>query len=129
MQRIRLSVRENRLIDPSRITVADYQAALDRLGVTWVAEVEQRMAGFASAYRDGSIWALFVHPDFAGQGVGHALHQQMIAWLWSNGLDKAWLSTEQGTRAERFYRARGWRDGDRNTQLTSGEVELVLERL
>jgi hypothetical protein len=32
----------------------------------------------------------------------------MLRWLWSLGLERLWLTTERGTRAEAFYRRAGW---------------------
>lgn len=32
----------------------------------------------------------------------------MFDWLWSQGLDRMWLTTEPGTRARSFYEAAGW---------------------
>jgi RimJ/RimL family protein N-acetyltransferase len=33
----------------------------------------------------------------------------MVAWLFAQGLERLWLSTDPGTRAQRFYEAAGWR--------------------
>ncbi len=108
MQRVRLAVRENILSDPGRITVADYAAALEDSGRTWVIELDGEIAAFATGYKTGNIWALFVHPDHEGRGYGKALHSTMIAWLWSLGLSRLWLTTAPGSRAERFYVSQGW---------------------
>lgn len=108
MHEVRVAVRENSLSDPNRITPADYLAALDELGRTWVVETGGVIGAFATGYRDGSIWALFVHPDHEGRGFGKALHDTVVAWLWSLGHPRIWLTTAPGTRAERFYRAQGW---------------------
>jgi hypothetical protein len=32
----------------------------------------------------------------------------MIEWLWAQGLNSLWLTTEPGTRAQRFYESAGW---------------------
>jgi GNAT superfamily N-acetyltransferase len=125
MHEVRCAVRENTLSNPNRITEADYVAAMDARGRTWVVECDQRIAAFATAYRDGSIWALFVRPHFEGRGFGNALHEVMLGWLWSLGHNRLSLSTEAGTRAETFYRARGWRtDG----VLRGGELCFELDR-
>ena len=108
MQRVRWAVRENALSGPNRITEADYIAALGDLGRTWIIEADGAIAAFATGYKAGSIWALFVHPDYEGRGYGKALHSIMVNWLWSLGLTRLWLTTGPGTRAEGFYRSRGW---------------------
>ena len=125
MHRVRLAVRENRLSDPARITEADYLAALAELGRTWVVEEEGEIVAFATAYRSGSIWALFVHPDHEGRGYGHALHSTVVSWLWSLGHSRLWLTTSPGTRAERFYVSRGWQPCG---QTESGELRLELSK-
>lgn len=123
MQRVRLSVRENVLSDPDRITEDDYVAALDELGRTWVVETDGRIVAFATGYRTGSIWALFVHPDHERSGYGHVLHEAVTGWLWSLGLKRIWLNTSAGTRAESFYTSRGWK---RCGECSGGEIRLEL---
>jgi GNAT superfamily N-acetyltransferase len=125
MHRVRLAVRENALSDPHRITGADYLAALDALGRTWVVESGGEIVAFATGYRDGSIWALFVHPDHEGRGYGRALHATVVAWLWSLGHKRIRLTTTPGTRAERFYLTQGWQVCG---TVPGGEVRLELAR-
>ena len=108
MHRVRLAVRENVLSDPNRITESDYLAAFDDVGRTWVIEANGEIAAFATGYKNGSIWALFVHPDHEGRGYGQRLHSIVVAWLWSLGHKRIWLTTGAGTRAERFYLSQGW---------------------
>jgi ribosomal protein S18 acetylase RimI-like enzyme len=109
MHRVRLLVRENRLTS-GRITEADYAPAIETTGRGWVAEQDGRIVGFAVGdARDGNIWALFVEPGCERRGHGRRLHDAMVAWLFARGLERLWLGTEPGTRAERFYRAAGWR--------------------
>ena len=93
MQRVRLAVRENTLSDQTRITEADYIAAQETLGRTWVIEDVGEILAFATGYKAGSIWALFVHPDHEGRGYGKALHSTMVNWLWSLGHTRLWLTT------------------------------------
>lgn len=126
MHRIRMAVKENILSRPEAITEADYVAAVTHLGRGWVAEDDGgAMAGFAIAYRTGEIWAMFVDPAKEGRGHGRALHAAMVAWLRGTGLERAYLSTDPGTRAEAFYRRQGWVAGE---ILGNGELafELVL---
>jgi len=73
-----------------------------------------------------NIWALFVDPGLEGRGAGRALHDAMIDWIFGEGLERVWLGTEPGTRAERFYRSAGWRyigneSGDARYELTASE--------
>ena len=125
MHRVRLAVRENALSDPNRITASDYLAALDELGRTWVVDVDGEIAAFATGYRSGSIWALFVHPDHEGGGFGKTLHATVVSWLWSLGHKRIWLATAAGTRAERFYLSRGWQPCG---TVPGGDIRFELGR-
>src|SRR5688500_5069427 len=109
MHRIRLAVRENRLSDPALVQPDDYRALLNGQGRGWVAELDGRIAGFAVAdLARRNVAALFVHPDAEGRGVGRRLHDAMMDRLFAEGVERVWLSTDPGTRAETFYRAAGW---------------------
>lgn len=125
MHRVRLAVRENRLTSTA-VTEADYIPLLERHGRGWVIEASGTVVAFAVGdARDGNIWALFVHPDHEGRGFGRRLHDTMVAWLWSTGLRQLWLTTEPGTRAERFYAAAGWQ---RAASTASGATRFELRQ-
>jgi len=53
--------------------------------------------------RDGSIFALFVHPNYERRGIGRALWPLACEILRASGHAAAMLTTEPSTRAERFY--------------------------
>ena len=123
MHRVRMSVRENRLRTRT-ITEADYVPVMEVNGRGWVIEESGEVVGFAVGdKRDGNIWALFVHPDHEGRGYGRQLHDAMVAWLWMQGLERLWLTTQPGTRAEAFYQAAGWRPAGRTDR---GELRFEL---
>ena len=106
---IRLAVRENQLLDPSRVTDADYQWFSDNPGI-WVWEEDGRILGFSAAdTRDGTIWALFIDPKHEGRGIGRALLAKAFEVLRAAGRHTATLGTEPGSRADRFYRQAGWK--------------------
>lgn len=113
VQALRLSVTENRLSDPARVTQAMYEDYILRRGRGWVAELDGRIAGFCIAACDGEVWALFVRPGFEGRGLGLGLMEACVAWLAAQGVGEAVLETGAGTRAERFYRRFGWREAGR----------------
>jgi GNAT superfamily N-acetyltransferase len=127
LQVIRAAVRENVLSNPALVQVPDYEAHVAGPGHSWVCEEEGRIVGFASAHPEHrSIWALFLEPSFEGRGIGRALLDRAVEWLWSHAeIDAISLTTAPGTRAERFYRAAGWRDVGRSR---TGEVIFRLER-
>lgn len=111
LHEIRTSVRENVLSDPGRITTDDYLEMTLHRGTGWVGLRDGRIAGFAILdLREANVWALFVHPENEGLGLGRHLHRLMMDHAFRTGLPKIWLSTAPGTRAERFYRRAGWTD-------------------
>jgi GNAT superfamily N-acetyltransferase len=70
MSRIRLSVTENTLSDPRRVTDEMYEDFLDQSGRGWVAESEGEIVAFCYADKlNASIWALFVRPGHEGRGL------------------------------------------------------------
>jgi len=108
MHAVRRAVRENRLTTDA-VTEASYAPAMFETGRGWVVEVDGAVAGFAVGNaRTGNIWALFVHPDHEGLGIGRALMDVMVDWLFAQGLERLNLTTEPGTRAQRFYETAGW---------------------
>ena len=122
MHKVRVSVRENRLSDPARISPEDYRAAIEDLGQGWVVLQGGQIVAFAIAYRDGEIWALFVDPAHEGKGHGKRLHTEMMAWLGTQGLPQARLGTAVGTRAHAFYKRLGWVE----YELKAGSDEIIL---
>ena len=121
---LRLQVRENVLSDPSAVTEDMTRAAITTDGRGWVFEHDGEILGFSIALEeDPRIWALFVHPAHEGRGIGHSLLQAAVDWLWSLGAAGIWLSTDPGTRAERFYRERGWVETGRRS---NGEIRFEL---
>jgi GNAT superfamily N-acetyltransferase len=110
---LRLSVTENRLSDPSRVTREIYEDYILRRGRGWVAEADGAILGFCIAALDGEVWALFVRPGCEGRGVGQALMRACVDWLTAQGVGEAVLETGAGTRAEAFYRRFGWIEAGR----------------
>jgi GNAT superfamily N-acetyltransferase len=121
---IRGAVRENRLSDPSRVTMADLQWQVAHSPIhVW--EVGGVINGFSAGDpRDGSIFALFVDPAFEGQGIGQALILAACRSLARAGHRIAKLSTEPGTRAERFYLRNGW-----HAKGLDARGEMVFEKV
>jgi GNAT superfamily N-acetyltransferase len=125
MHRVRMSVRENRLVT-TVITEADYVAPIESSGRGWVIATPDSIVAFAVGNaHNASIWALFVDPNFEGHGFGRQLHDTMVSWLWQQGHDRLWLTTEPGTRAQRFYESAGWKQAG---AADHGEVRYELVR-
>lgn len=123
---IRLAVRENAMTEAALAANGVTPAAIaDMLATTaagWIAGAAQ---GFAIAdAEDGSLFALFVHPDHEGRGLGRALLRRAESWLASQGWREAWLFTgaDRALRAQGFYRAQGWQAAG---WAPAGEERLV----
>ena len=123
MQIVRNAVKENTLSNPALVTDADVEDYITRRGRGWVCEINELIVGFAIAdLIDKNIWALFVHPDAEGKGIGKQLHDRMMNWYFSQTDETVWLSTSPGTRAETFYKMQGWKEAG-----VYGKGELKFE--
>jgi GNAT superfamily N-acetyltransferase len=123
MHKVRMSVQENWLVSTT-LTQDDYIQAIEATGRGWVIELHGTVLAFAVGdASSGSIWALFVEPGHEGRGFGRQLHDCMVAWLWQQGFERLWLTTDPGTRAYRFYETAGWQ---RVGEAAHGEVRLEL---
>ncbi|WP_211219968.1 GNAT family N-acetyltransferase [Ferrimonas futtsuensis] len=126
IQVVRNSVRENRLSVPGSIKDADVASYLKERGRGWVCEVGDRIVGFAIADAiDASIWALFLLPEWEGQGLGRRLLDATCNWLFDQGVKEIRLSTDAHTRAHGFYLHLGWREVGCKS---NGEVRLTYRR-
>lgn len=93
----------------------------------WIAEVDGKSAAFSSVDdEDGSVFALFVHPDFEGFGLGRLLLQEAESALFRNH-KTIWLETDgrDGIRANGFYRKHGWIHVD---TMANGDVRYEKRR-
>ncbi|MEQ8398530.1 GNAT family N-acetyltransferase [Thalassobaculum sp.] len=110
LMRIRSGVRENRLSDPAKVPAAAYRTFIDGPGI-WLWDEDGSVLGFSAAdTTDGTIWALFVDPAAEGLGIGGELLSCALDDLRASGWTESRLSTGPGTRADEFYRRRGWVD-------------------
>lgn len=126
LSEIRLSVTENVLSDPRKVTPEVYAAYLRVLGKGWLCEVDGEVVGFCVAsLKDASIWALFVKPGYEGRGIGGRLLSLATDWLFDMGASSISLSTGANTRAVRVYESRGWK---RVELKADGEVSYRLDK-
>lgn len=126
LSEIRLSVRENVLSDPGRVTSEMYVSYLSERGKGWLCEVESQVVGFSVAsLRDASIWALFVKPGYEGREIGRRLLKLATDWLFEMGATSVSLSTGANTRADRLYESWGWKRGE---VRPDGEVNYRLDK-
>ena len=121
--RVRYAVAENTLAR-GRIEDDEVIAQLETSGRGWVVEDGGEVVAFAIGDAHGAnVWALFVDPGHEGRGYGSRLHDTMVEWLWTHGLNTLWLSTGSDTRARGFYERRGWRC---TAAMELGQVRLEL---
>jgi quinol monooxygenase YgiN/GNAT superfamily N-acetyltransferase len=111
--RVRTAVIENALtsrqLGQRGITHESVAASLLADSKGWVGLSADEIVGFSIADRASrSIFALFVLPAFEGRGIGSRLHDSAVGWLWDNGAERVWLTTDPHSKAARFYQRRGW---------------------
>ena len=109
---IRTAVKENPLsLEQLTEMGITPEAVLEMLAIPdciWVAEINEITAGFAIADREeGSIFALFVLPEYEGLGLGRQLMDRAEAALFQQHAH-IWLETDSESRAAAFYQRRGW---------------------
>jgi GNAT superfamily N-acetyltransferase len=120
---LRGSVHENRPIPGNLVTAANVAEFMQH-SIVWVWQEGQRILGFSAGDTQfGWIWALFVHPGHEGRGIGGTLLQRACRCVAQAGFAYATLTTEPGTRADRFYRNAGWIDAGRTE-----DGEIIFER-
>ena len=134
MHVVRIAVKENILPNPDLITAKDYVEFLTQRGKGWVCEIDNIVVGFSIVdLKDNNVWALFVHPEFDGKGIGRRLHDTMLKWYFSETDKAIWLGTSPNTRAEKFYRKAGWKktairpNGEIRFEMSEGDWIKVLE--
>jgi putative acetyltransferase len=82
----------------------------ERLGTTWVAEVDGVVAGFVVVVGD-EVEQVYVDATARGSGVAASLLACAEELVATAGHDRAWLAVVAGNaRARRFYERSGWVD-------------------
>jgi GNAT superfamily N-acetyltransferase len=105
---VRHGTAENRLSNPALITEAEVIWYLEE-AIFLVSEDETTVQGFTCVnHQTGYVWALFVIDEAQGRGHGTALLNAATERLRQAGHRQAVLSTGRGTKAEEFYRSKGW---------------------
>ncbi|MCB0082289.1 MAG: GNAT family N-acetyltransferase, partial [Caldilineaceae bacterium] len=89
-------------------------------GQILVAEVENVLVGFV-AFDAAELHALYVLPEYQGQGIGHRL-------LTAAGAVSALWVLKENHAARRFYAAHGWAP-DGTERMAFGVVEMRYQRL
>jgi GNAT superfamily N-acetyltransferase len=119
---VRYAVKENTLT-PGRISDEELLRNIESDGRGWVAEEDGRILGFAIGLNTGSVWALFVRPEAEGRGIATRLQEAMLDWYAQQPVERLWLTTGPGTRAEKYYASHGWQSAG-----LCGKGEVRFER-
>jgi len=93
-------------LDGSRWRLEDFDEAIKDEQI-WVAEENGHRLGFASVrVNDNFLHNLFVAPEYAGRGVGHALLEKVQSEFSGTGALKCLV---KNLHAQKFYQRHGWR--------------------
>jgi ribosomal protein S18 acetylase RimI-like enzyme len=109
---VRTSVRENHLsveqMAEMGITSGSISQFLRNEPCIWVAVQEDHVVGFSMADAlEACVFAAFVRPEWAGQGIGRLLMERAEAFLFERH-SWIWLHTDGSSRAAGFYERLGW---------------------
>ena len=129
---IRTSVRENHQsleeLAPLGVTPKGIAEMLRTSSQAWVAEVDDQPVAFSMADSgEGTIFAMFVRPEYEDRGLGRALMREAETWLFGQGWEEIWLLTgsDPKLRANGFYRHLGWRDAGLQAD---GQIKYVKRK-
>ena len=95
------------------ITPESISAAIEGSHRGWLFEQDGIVGGFAmgdSANAEVTVMAML--PEFENQGIGGELLRRVEQWLYQEGCDTIWLTTDINPqlRAYGFYLHHGWKD-------------------
>lgn len=102
------------MTDPSLITDGEVEWYLTE-AIFLVSEDEAGVQAFTCVnHQTGYVWALFVIDEAQGRGHGTALLDRAMEQLRQAGHRQAFLTTGKATKAEAFYRSKGWQQTGTN---------------
>lgn len=109
---VRTSVRDNHLsveqMAEMGITHETILQALRKEPCIWVAVDGGHIVGFSVGdAADACVFAAFVRPEWAGQGIGRRLMERAETFLFERH-STIWLHTDGSSRAAGFYERLGW---------------------
>lgn len=110
---VRTSVGENHLsveqMAEMGITNETIRQALRKEPCIWVAVQGDHIVGFSMGdTAEACVYAAFVRPEWAGQGIGRRLMERAEAFLFERH-SSIWLHTDGSSHAAGFYERLGWK--------------------
>lgn len=114
---VRIRTDENNFTMDELVSLGiDHESVRDMMATSfkgWLCETEDRVVGFAMGDREtGELWVIAVLPEYIRRGIGSRLLSLVEKWLFSEGCERLWLTTDIDTdlRAYSFYINNGWLD-------------------
>jgi GNAT superfamily N-acetyltransferase len=114
---VRVSTRENaytmKELEDLGITEESVSVMLGNTHRGWLCEADDQIIGFAIGNRkNGEMWVIAIIPEYEKNGIGAKLLNRVEGWLWDEGWDEIWLTTDMNPllRAYGFYKKKGWMD-------------------
>lgn len=114
---VRVKTRENLLtreqLSSMGITPASVAQMMQTTHRGWLCEVDNQVVGFVMGNKQtGEMWVIAILPEHENKGIGKALMHHVETWLWEQGHNTFWLTTDidPTLRAYGFYQHLGWED-------------------
>ena len=114
---VRVQTKENRItldeLSELGITEDFLERELNSNIKGWLYEEQDKIKGFAMGNKEnGEMMVIALLPEIENKGIGGQLLGKVESWLFENGWNEIWLTTEidPQLRAYGFYKHRGWVD-------------------
>ncbi|EHA9278225.1 GNAT family N-acetyltransferase [Salmonella enterica subsp. enterica serovar Shubra] len=108
---IRFSVNENMLL-PQHIKYLQREQLVDDIeqGGGWICRYDNKFVGvgFGVFVPEPLVGGLFVKPEYQSMGIGSKLLALVTNWFFERDVKEIMLTTDSGSKAESFYKRRGW---------------------
>lgn len=108
---IRFSVKENMLL-PQHIQYLQREKLIEDIeqGGGWICRYDSKFVGVAFGVfaPEPLIGALFVKPEYQSMGIGTKLLGLVTDWFFERNVKEIMLTTDTGSKAEGFYKRKGW---------------------
>lgn len=90
----------------------DYAAIISSGGRGWLCHLEGKLRGFSVADPATRRLDVFVDPDFGRNGIGRALHNPAVDWLFELSSLPIWTLAAPQSKGQKFLYSAGWKLAD-----------------